>query len=249
VQPAPHSLHAASPDTIRTGLEVAGELGVPCHLHLAEASYEVDQVRRRYGTTPVRLLQREGLLTEDLLAIHGVWLDDEELDLMAASGSGLVHCPGANAFLGDGVARLPEMLQRGIRVALGPDGGCANNRQSVFDEMRLASLFAKARLTDGSALAAASAFHLGTLAGAEVLRLPVGAIEAGRGADLVALDLEDLSLQPPEMLSKHLVNSMQPTAISKVMVAGEVVAADGRPTRVDRGELSQRIASVTSRWS
>jgi 5-methylthioadenosine/S-adenosylhomocysteine deaminase len=248
VQPAPHSLHAASPETIGIGLEVARDLGVPCHLHLAEARYEVEQVRERYGTTPARLLEREGLLTEDLLAVHGVWLDDEELDLMAAAGSALVHCPGANAFLGDGVARLPEMLQRGIRVALGPDGGCANNRQSVFDEMRLASLFAKARLTDGSALRALAAFRLGTLGGAEVLRLPVGAIEAGRAADLVALDLEDLSLQPAQMLSSHLVNSMQPTAIAKVMVAGEVVALNGRPTRLDRGELKRRIAEVTLRW-
>jgi 5-methylthioadenosine/S-adenosylhomocysteine deaminase len=248
VQPAPHSLHAASPETIGIGLEVARDLGVPCHLHLAEARYEVEQVRERYGTTPARLLEREGLLTEDLLAVHGVWLDDEELDLMAAAGSALVHCPGANAFLGDGVARLPEMLQRGIRVALGPDGGCANNRQSVFDEMRLASLFAKARLTDGSALRALGAFRLGTLGGAEVLRLPVGAIEAGRAADLVALDLEDLSLQPAQMLSSHLVNSMQPTAIAKVMVGGEVVALNGRPTRLDRGELKRRIAEVTLRW-
>ena len=131
---------------------------MPCHLHLAEASYEVEQVRERYGTTPVRLLEREGLLNDRLVTIHTVWVDDEELDMLAAARTGVVHCPGANAFLGDGIARIPEMLGRGIRVALGPDGGCANNRQSVFDEMRMATLVAKARLTDGSALDAPTAF-------------------------------------------------------------------------------------------
>src|SRR5665809_143249 len=133
VQPAPHSLHAATPETIALALDVADRLSVPCHLHLAEAAYERDQVVARYGTTPVRLLEREGLLRANLVTIHTVWVDDEELDMLAEAGTGVVHCPGANAFLGDGVARLPEMLRRGIRVGLGPDGGCANNRQSVFD--------------------------------------------------------------------------------------------------------------------
>lgn len=248
VQPAPHSLHAASPETIGLALEGAATLGVPCHLHLAEARYEVEQVRERYGTTPVRLLQREGLLTEDLVAVHGVWLDDEELDLMAEADAALVHCPGANAFLGDGIARVPEMLSRGIRVALGPDGGCANNRQSVFDEMRMSSLVAKARLTDGGAMDALTALDLGTRAGGDVLRLPIGSIEAGRAADVVALDLDDLSLQPLATLERQIVNSMQATAIAKVMVAGHVVAEHGRPTRIDVAELNKAISKVTSAW-
>lgn len=248
IQPAPHSLHAASPATIALALEAAATLGVPCHLHLAEARYEVDQVRERYGTSPVRLLHRERLLTEDLIAVHGVWLDDEELDLMARANAALVHCPGANAFLGDGIARVPEMLNRGIRVALGPDGGCANNRQSVFDEMRMTSLVAKARLLDGGAMDAGAAFDLGTKAGGDVLRLPVGSIEAGKAADLVALDLNDLSLQPLATLERQVVNSMQSTALAKVMVAGEVVVADGRLLRVDVTDINRRVAEVTSGW-
>ena len=249
VQPAPHSLHAASPETIGVALEVARDLDVPCHLHLAEARYEVEQVRERYGTTPVRLLAREGLLDPRLVTIHAVWLDDEELDLLAASDVAVVHCPGANAFLGDGIARLPEMLQRGIRVALGPDGGCANNRQSVFDEMRMASLLAKARHTDGGALDARAAFELGTAAGGRVLGLPVGRIARGFRADLVALDLADLSLQPLDTLDRQVVNSMQATAIARVMVGGEIVVELGKPTKVDPAEIRARIAAATSAWT
>ena len=249
VQPAPHSLHAASPQTIRVALQCAADLDVPCHLHLAEARYEVEQVRERYGTTPVRLLHREGLLDQRLVTVHGVWLDDEELDLLAQAGSAVVHCPGANAFLGDGIARLPEMLERGIRVALGPDGGCANNRQSMFDEMRMASLLAKARLADGGAVDAAEAFRLGTSAGADVLGLPVGEIAAGRKADLVALDLDDLSLQPIETIDRQIVNSIQPTAIERVMVGGRVVVEQGELTSIDRHELVAAIRRVTQGWS
>jgi 5-methylthioadenosine/S-adenosylhomocysteine deaminase len=248
VQPAPHSLHAASVETVRAALDVAHDLGVPCHLHLAEAAYERALIQERFGTTPVRLLEREGLLDPSLVTIHTVWVDDEELDMLAESGTGVVHCPGANAFLGDGIARLPEMLGRGIRVALGPDGGCANNRQSVFDEMRNASLFAKARLADGGALDAPTAIRLGTEGGADLLGLPVGRIEAGRAADLVALDLDDLSLQPPQNLERHIVNSMQPTAISKIMVGGELVAERGRLLRVENSAVRAAVAEVTKSW-
>jgi 5-methylthioadenosine/S-adenosylhomocysteine deaminase len=248
VQPAPHSLHAASPETVGVALETARDLGVPCHLHLAEARYERDLVEERYGATPVRLLAREGLLDPRLVTIHSVWVDDEELDLLAAAGAGVVHCPGANAFLGDGIAPVPEMLRRGIRVALGPDGGCANNRQSVFDEMRSTSLVAKARLLDGGALDAPTAFRLGTSAGGEMLGLPVGSIAPGMRADLVALDLGDLSLHPLQTIERQIVNSMQQTAISKVMVAGEVAAFGGETTRFDLAEVRARVAEATRGW-
>ncbi len=248
VQPAPHSLHAAAPETIRVALGIAGELGVPCHLHLAEARYERDMISARYGLTPVRLLAQEGLLDARLVAIHAVWLDDHEIDLIASAGTGVVHCPGANAFLGDGLARAAEMIDRGVRVALGPDGGCANNRQSVFDEMRMASLLAKARLEDGAALDTGTAFGLGTSAGGDLLGLPVGSIEPGSFADLIGLDMADLSLQPPGNLERHIVHSMQPTAIARVMVGGKIVVERGVPTGVDLDDLRGRISTTTSGW-
>lgn len=248
VQPAPHSLHAATPETVAAALELAEELDVPCHLHLAEARYERDQVAERYGTTPVRLLAREGLLGPRLVTIHTVWADDEELDLLAESGAAVVHCPGANAFLGDGIARLPEMLSRGIRVALGPDGGCANNRQSVFEEMRQGSLMAKARLTDGSAVTAETAFALGTSRGGDVLGLPVGTLAPGSRADLVALDLRDPSLWPVATLRKQIVSSIQQTAIDKVMVGGRVVVEGGRPVTVDEAALRRDVEAISERW-
>jgi 5-methylthioadenosine/S-adenosylhomocysteine deaminase len=249
VHPAPHSLHAASPETIRIALELARDLDVPCHLHLAEAAYERDQVVERYLTTPVRLLEREGLLDDRLVTIHAVWLDEGEMDLLASYDVGVVHCPGANAFLGDGVAPVPELLRRGVRVALGPDGGCANDRQSVFDEMRMASLAARARLVDGGALDAPTAFDMGTRAGAHLLRQPVGVLEAGRRADLVALDLDDLSLHPLAILERNVVHSMQATAVRRVMVAGEVVVENGRPTRIDMDDLRRRVTETTSGWT
>lgn len=249
VQPAPHSLHAATPETVAAALEVARRLDCPCHLHLAEASYEREQVVRRYGVSPVRLLHKEGLLDERLVTVHTVWVDDEELDMLAESNTGVVSCPGANAFLGDGIARLPEMLERGMRVALGPDGGCANNRQSVFDEMRTATLMAKARLRDGSALDAPTALMLGTQGGADLLGVKAGELEPGRLADFVALDLNDLSLQPRANLERQVVNSMQASAVSKVVVGGEVVVEGGALTKFQGAEIVALVNEAVKGWS
>jgi 5-methylthioadenosine/S-adenosylhomocysteine deaminase len=110
-------------------------------------------------------------------------------------------------------------------------------------------LVAKARRADGSILGAPEAFQLGTTAGADLLKMPVGAFEVGRRADLVALDLTDLSLQPPQNLERHIVHSMQSTAISKVMVEGAVVAEGGKLTRISNEEVRTRVAEATKDWT
>ena len=117
---------------------------------------------------------------------------------MGARGAGLAYCPGSNMFLGDGITRIPEMLRAGVRIGLGTDGGCTNNRLSVFDEMRTCSLLQRVRLLDGTALSAETAFALGTRTAAGLLRLEAGTIAPGQLADLVAIDLGHLSLQPAQ---------------------------------------------------
>lgn len=103
-------------------------------------------------------------------------------------------------------------------------------------------------MRDGSALGAPAAFDLGTVGGADLLRIPTGGIEAGRLADLVALDLDDLSLHPVTTLEQQIVHSMQPTAIARVMVGGRVVAENGELTGVPRAEIRKRVASAVSEW-
>jgi 5-methylthioadenosine/S-adenosylhomocysteine deaminase len=177
-----------------------------------------------------------------------VWVDPEDLDLIAARGARIVHNPGANSFLGDGIAPLREMLARGIPVALGTDGGCTNSRQSVFEEMRMAALLAKAVDANGEAMRAEDVLIAGTARGGDVLGLPVGRIAPDHAADLVVLDLSALSLQPAATAPKQVIYAMQPEAIARVYVGGEVVAEHGSPTGVDVDELRARITTVTRNW-
>src|SRR5262249_6013278 len=154
VEPAPHSPHGASPAMIRAGWEVAEAEDTRFHIHVAEGRYEGERTLREHGATPIRYLDGLGVLGPRTIAVHCVGLDDDEIARMGARGAALAYCPSSNMFLGDGITRLPEMLRAGVRVALGTDGGGTNNRLSVFEEMRMASLLQRVRLLDGAALAA-----------------------------------------------------------------------------------------------
>ena len=162
VQPAPHSPHGASPAMIRAGWEVAESENTPFHIHVAEGRYEGERTLKEHGATPIRYLDRLGVLGPRMIGVHCVWLDDEEVALMGARGAALSYCPSSNMFLGDGITRIPEMLRAGVRIGLGTDGGCTNNRHSVFEEMRMTSLLQRVRLLDGTALPAEHAFAMGT---------------------------------------------------------------------------------------
>jgi 5-methylthioadenosine/S-adenosylhomocysteine deaminase len=180
VQAAPHSPHGASPAMIRAGFEVAGTENTRFHIHVAEGRYEGERTLREHGATPIRYLDRLGVLGPRMIGVHCVWLDDEEIALMGGRGAALSYCPSSNMFLGDGIARIPEMLRAGVRIGLGTDGGCTNNRQSVLEEMRMTSLLQRVRLLDGTALPAERAFAMGTQGGGEILGLETGRIATGQ---------------------------------------------------------------------
>ena len=248
VQPAPHSPHGASPEMIRAGWEVAEETDTPFHIHVAEARYEGERTVREHGATPIRYLDRLGVLGPRMIGVHCVWLDDAEIALMGARDTALAYCPSSNMFLGDGITRIPEMLRAGVRIGLGTDGGCTNNRLSIFEEMRMTSLLQRVRLLDGRALPAETAFAMGTAGGAQIVGLNAGTIAAGLLADLVALDLDHASLHPPTTLLKSIVHAMSPQAISDVWVHGRRVVEAGRLLTTDLAELLARVRALTKGW-
>ena len=248
VQPAPHSPHGASPAMIRAGWEVAESEATPFHIHVAEGRYEGEHTLREHGATPIRYLDRLGVLGPRMIGVHCVWLDDEEIALMGARDTALAYCPSSNMFLGDGITRLPELLRAGVRVGLGTDGGCTNNRLSVFEEMRMASLLQRVRLLDGTALPAPAAFALGTASGAQMLDLETGTIAPGRLADLVAIDLAEPSLHPRHDLLASVVYAMSERAVTDVWVHGRRVVEGGRLTTLSQEDLLARVRELTKGW-
>jgi 5-methylthioadenosine/S-adenosylhomocysteine deaminase len=248
VHPAPHSLHGASPAMVRAGWEVAEEAGTPFHIHVAEGQYEGARTQQEHGATPVRLLDRMGVLGPRLVGVHCVWLDDAEVRLFAERGAGLAYCPSSNMILGDGITRVTELADLGVRIGLGTDGGCTNNRLSVFEEMRMAALLQKVRHLDGTRLPAEATFRMGTAGGAALLGLDAGAIAPGRLADLVAVDLGHPSLHPRAALVKSVVYAMSPQAVTDVWVHGRPVVRGQRLATMEQAALLERVQRLTRDW-
>jgi 5-methylthioadenosine/S-adenosylhomocysteine deaminase len=248
VHAAPHSLHGASREMIVAAAEAARGAGVPCHIHLSEERYQVDDCLASHGARPLFVVDAMGVLDARLIAVHGCWFDADERRLLAERGASLVFNPSSNMFLGDGITDVVDLRSLGVKVALGTDGGCSNSRVSVLDEMRAAALLMKVHKLNGQAITAEKCFAMGTRLGAEVLELPVGDLVAGRRADLVALDLDDPSLWPEQSLGKNVVYSLSARAVREVMVDGRVVVEDGRLTGVDLAEIAGRVRKLTESW-
>ena len=246
--PAPHSPHAASPAMIQAGGALAAELDTRFHMHVAEGRYERDTIRQRWGLTPMRWLESLGLPLERATIIHGVWLEDDDIALMAERDVRLVYNPASNMFLGDGVTRVINMLAAGVTLGLGSDGGCSNNRVSVFDEMRMCCLLQKVTQLDASVLPAETALAMGTAGSAATLGLPAGRIAPGYYADFVTLDMDDPSLQPPWRYEKNMVYAMTPQAIREVIVGGRTALRDGAPTAAPWAEIIGGVRQVTRDW-
>ncbi|WP_141430500.1 amidohydrolase family protein [Bacillus sp. 03113] len=248
IQPAPHSPHAASPEMIKAGHRLAKELGTPFHIHVAEETFEVDETLEKYGLRPVHYLDSLGVVDESMIAIHLVWLDESEIKLLGRKKASLAYCPSSNMFLSDGVTRIPDLLQAGVRISLGSDGACSNNRISIFEEMRMCSLLQKVTRLDGTCINAKQVYDMGTKVGAELLNLPTGEICEGKKADFVTLDLNDLSLSPKSELFANVVYSLQPNAIVDVIVDGKLIVENRKITTVPEQSIVNRVDSLMEKW-
>jgi 5-methylthioadenosine/S-adenosylhomocysteine deaminase len=248
VQPAPHSQHGATPAMIEAGAGCARDAGVPWHIHLAEEKYQVDDSLRRFGARPLHAVARLDVDLARAVVVHACWFDDDERALMAERGAALAYCPGSNMFLGDGVTDVVDLHRRGVRIGLGTDGGCSNNRVSVLDEMRTCALLQQVARTDGQAIAAEDCFAMGTRGGAAALDLPVGRIAVGQRCDLVAIDLDDPSLWPEQALEKNVVYALSARAVTDVVVDGDVVVASRRLRHVALDEIQSRVRVLTGGW-
>lgn len=246
--PAPHSLHAASPEMVQAGHRLAQELGTRFHIHVAEEPFEGEETKQKYGLTPVEMLQKLGVLDESMVAIHAVWLTDRDIQLLGDARAKLAYCPSSNMFLADGVTRIVDLMKAGVTVGLGTDGGCSNNRTSVFEEMRMTALLQKVSLLNATALSAQQTFSMGTAHGEDLLGIPVGKIQTGYYADFVGIDVKDLSVQPiydiNEQLITNTVYSMQPNAISHVVVGGVEQIENTRRTVLTEQAIYERLQAL-----
>ncbi|HKG23759.1 MAG TPA: amidohydrolase family protein, partial [Blastocatellia bacterium] len=186
----------------------------------------------------IEYLDSLGLTGPRTVLAHCVWANDEEMDLLRDTGTGVAHCPSSNLKLGSGIARVSEMLDRGINVSLGADGAPCNNRLDMFTEMRTASLLQKVR-SGPEALPARAALRMATIEGARALGLEreIGSIEEGKRADLAVINLNRLHLTPRPDPVSTLVFAGGHSDVETVLIDGQVIMRDGRLARADEEDI------------
>ena len=220
---APHAPYTVSNDSFERVLTLSEQLNLPIHCHIHETRQEVDDSLKLHGIRPLERLRRLGMLGPGFIGVHAVHLDDNDLQLLAATGSSIAHCPTSNLKLASGFAPVAKMRQQGINVGLGTDGAASNIRLDLFGEMRLASLLAKGLSGDASALPAGEILRMATLNAANALGLgqQIGSITPGKLADLCAVSLESLESRPCFDPLSHLVNVAGRESVTHVWVAGK----------------------------
>jgi 5-methylthioadenosine/S-adenosylhomocysteine deaminase len=231
---APRFALSCAGDNLRAAAEFARSRGFLLHTHASEQAAEIEAVRSRTGMDNVRYLHECGLSGPDVCLAHCVHVDLRERALLAETGTHVLHCPGANLKLGSGLAPVPELLDAGVTVALGADGAACNNRLDIFAEMRLAGLIQKVRLGP-DALPAREIVRMATENGARAIgwERETGRLEAGRRADLVLIDTDDLSIVPGDDPAASVVYAAHPGAVALTMAAGRILYENGGFTTLD----------------
>jgi 5-methylthioadenosine/S-adenosylhomocysteine deaminase len=238
----PHAVYTCSPDLLQQCGLLADKYHTRLIIHVSETQKEVAECQARYGVTPVAHLDRLGLLTDRLVAVHAVVLTTADLELLAARGVGVAVCPESNMKLASGIAPVAEMLARGVPVGLGTDGCASNNNLDLLQEMDTAAKLQKVRYLDPTVLPATAALDLATRGSARVLGLEgeVGALIPGLKGDLVVLDLDQPHLTPIYDSYSHLVYAATGADIQTVVVNGQVVVQDRRLLTLDLEETLAR---------
>lgn len=241
---APVSFRQTSEDIYRRSRDLADEIGIRLYTHIAETAAEVEAVQASHGVRPVELLHKLGFAGDDTVMVHCVQLSDEEITLLADSGTHVVHCPTNHMKLAKGVTPVPALLDAGVNVSLGVD-----MMTDILAETRQEILLQGLHNSDPSAVSPATALQMGTLHGARALGLgdELGSIEPGKRADLAILDLRDIARQPILDPTWTVVHRADGSNVRHVLVDGEIVVKDGNLVNVDEEALvleGQEIVSA-----
>lgn len=200
------------------------ERGVLVHTHASENRTEIELVERATGQRNIEYLNAVGLAAPHVALAHCVHVNDKELDLLARTGTHVLHCPSSNLKLASGIAPIAEMIARGISVSLGADGAPCNNRLDMFTEMRTAALLQKV-IHGAETLNARRVLRMATIDGARALGLSdeIGSLETGKRADITIIDLERVHLTPRPDLVSTLVYAAEASDVQTVIIDGEIV--------------------------
>ncbi len=219
------SLGGCTPELYKQIASGAQRLGTGVTIHLSEVQEDVRFAQKEYGKMPAEFMDEVGLVGPNVVFAHGVWLTEKEWRILAMKGASVAHCPSSNMKLASGIAKVPEMMQLGVNVSLGCDGGPSNNCYDMIREMKTASLLQKARLLDPLVMNAETVLEMATINGARALGLQkeIGSIDVGKKADMILVRLRAPHLMPTISPLSNLVYAAEGSDVDTVIIDGKII--------------------------
>lgn len=239
---APHAPYTVGDETMRRIATYANELDMPVHIHCHETAQEVADSLKLYGCRPLQRLDDLGVLLPQTQLVHMTQIDDSDIRLIQDNNCHVVHCPESNLKLASGFCPVGKLIDAGINVAIGTDGAASNNDLDLFGELKTAALLAKAVADDASVLDAHAALRMATISGAKALGWDdqIGSLEAGKSADMIAVEISSLSQKPLYNPASQLVYSNAGSQVTHSWVAGKALLRERSLVTLDEDNLIRR---------
>lgn len=249
IEAAIHAEYTSHPKVWVALSEYAAKQGMRMQVHLSETKSEHEKCVEKYGMTPTAILDRYGVFDVPTSAAHCVWVDQNDIEILAQKDVSAVHNPVSNMKLASGIAPVTEMLTAGINIALGTDGVSSNNSFDMFEEIKMASLAAKVRTLDPTVVKASQALKMATSGGAKAQgrSAECGLIREGMDADLILIDFDRPHLIPSHDIVSNLVYSARGSDVIMNMVRGRIIYKDGEFLTIDLERAkreAERAASI-----
>ena len=243
-----HAEYTCNPDVAAGTAAWSRENGARMHIHLSETKSEHEECVKKYGKTPAQWMNDLGVFDVPCAAAHCVWVTEEDRALLGQKGVSVVHNPTSNMKLGSGFAPIPALLAEGVNVALGTDGAASNNNLNMLEELHLAAVIHNGFHHDAALLPAAQALDMATVSGAKLQgRTDTGTIEAGKRADIIAIDLSAPHLFPHLDTAGLAAYSAQASDVCMTMVDGRVLYENGEFLTLDKERVLYEARAAVRR--
>jgi len=241
-----HSAYTCSTETLKKAKALCVESGLRFQIHAAETQNEWQQIQDQHQSTPIQYLDQLGILDENTLLIHCVWINDKDIEIIAARSASVSHNPESNAKLAAGIAPVPKLLKAGITVGLGTDGCASNNNLDLFHEMDMVAKLHKATTFDPTTMDARSVVEMATIGGARAIGLGrhIGSLEVGKRADVIIIDTRTPHLTPMYHPESHIVYAAKSSDVRDVVVDGRIRVRNRNVLSLDVEEIMAKVREI-----
>jgi len=246
---AAHSPYTCSSDLIQKTKQLADEYNTIFHIHVAETKWELDTIIEKYNATPVQYLENLGVLSENTVAAHCVWLSEKDIDILQKRNVGVAHNPECNMKISSGVAPIPQLLNAKVKVGLGTDGAASNNNLNLIQEMHTMALLHKLNTLNPTVLDAETVVRIATIGSAQVLGKSdkIGSLEVGKKADIICIDKNFANVIPLYNVYSAIVYSLLGNEISDVIINGKIIMKDNIILTINENDVKLKVIETAEK--